>query len=45
MLKMKRAILWIIPVTIVVIAAIALVVIPAMGAHAATIVPDLQWSH
>ena len=38
----KRNIRWIVPVVIVVAAAIALLIVPAMGAHAAGITPDFM---
>lgn len=42
----KRNIRWIVPVVIVIIAAVALVVVPAIGAHAATtspVTPNIMW--
>jgi uncharacterized membrane protein YdfJ with MMPL/SSD domain len=41
----KRNIRWILPVVIVAIAAVAFVVAPALGAHAATALPQSTWGY
>jgi len=44
MLKLGRNLRWIIPLLLVAIVAAYFVIAPALGAHAATFVPDGMWS-
>ena len=44
MLKLKQNIRWIIPLLLVAIVAAYFVLEPALGAHAATAVPNSMWN-
>ena len=46
MLKLKLSLRWIVPLVILALAIAAFVIVPAIGAHAATttpLTPDVQW--
>ena len=43
MLKLGRNLRWIIPLLLVAIVAAYFVIAPALGAHAATAVPNVMW--